>query len=191
VNDFKNGVTVEIDGVPYRVLGEHLGTGRTAELGSDQRSIRHSNRSGKPYMRRLTNLVVPPPPPPLMHTFTPAEFLHVKPGKGAAFVRSKLRNLLTNSNQEKTFRGGETIGLADVNRREGQFTYADGDQVRRGGFCVSVCLSVWNRGWSSPLALTGCLPTDTPHPTNHKQNNTINTVCVYGHGQLRGDAAAA
>lgn len=61
-----------------------------------------------------------------------AEFLHVKPGKGAAFVRSKLRNLLTNSNQEKTFRGGETINLADVSRREAQYTYADGDQVTRG-----------------------------------------------------------
>lgn len=60
-----------------------------------------------------------------------AEFLHVKPGKGAAFVRTKLRNLLSNSNQEKTFRGGETVGLAEVSRREAQFTYADGDQVRR------------------------------------------------------------
>jgi translation elongation factor P/translation initiation factor 5A len=58
-----------------------------------------------------------------------AEFLHVKPGKGAAFVRTKLRNLLQNSNQEKTFRGGETVGLAEVSRREAQFTYADGDQV--------------------------------------------------------------
>jgi hypothetical protein len=58
------------------------------------------------------------------------EFLHVKPGKGAAFVRTKLKNLLTNSNQEKTFRGGETVGMAEVSRREGQFTYADGDQVR-------------------------------------------------------------
>lgn len=60
-----------------------------------------------------------------------AEFLHVKPGKGAAFVRTKLKNLLSNGNQEKTFRGGETVNLAEVSRREAQFTYADGDQVRR------------------------------------------------------------
>jgi hypothetical protein len=59
-----------------------------------------------------------------------AEFLHVKPGKGAAFVRTKLKNLLSNGNQEKTFRGGETVNLAEVNRREVQFSYVDGDQVR-------------------------------------------------------------
>lgn len=76
VNDFKTGVTIEIDGAPFRVL----------------------------------------------------EFLHVKPGKGAAFVRTKLKNLLNGSNQEKTFRGGETVNMADVSRREGQFTYAEGDE---------------------------------------------------------------
>lgn len=59
----------------------------------------------------------------------------MKPGKGAAFVRTKLKNLLSNSNQEKTFRGGETVGLADVQRREAQFTYVDGEEVRGGGSC--------------------------------------------------------
>lgn len=61
--------------------------------------------------------------------FVHTEFLHVKPGKGAAFVRTKLKNLLSNGNQEKTFRGGETVNLAEVSRREVQFTYPDGDQV--------------------------------------------------------------
>lgn len=74
-NDFKTGMTVEIDGVPFKVI----------------------------------------------------EFLHVKPGKGAAFVRSKLKNLLTGNNNERTFRAGETLNLAAVERREGQFTYAEGD----------------------------------------------------------------
>ncbi|KAI8472136.1 MAG: elongation factor P (EF-P) KOW-like domain-containing protein [Monoraphidium minutum] len=74
-NDFKNGLTVEIDGVPFKVI----------------------------------------------------EFLHVKPGKGAAFVRSKLKNLLTGNNNERTFRAGETLNIAAVERREGQFTYAEGD----------------------------------------------------------------
>ncbi|GBF87327.1 elongation factor P [Raphidocelis subcapitata] len=74
-NDFKNGMTVELDGVPFKVV----------------------------------------------------EFLHVKPGKGAAFVRSKLKNLLTGNTNERTFRAGEQLGLAEVMRRDGQFTYAEGD----------------------------------------------------------------
>lgn len=55
------------------------------------------------------------------------EFLHVKPGKGAAFVRSKLKNLLNGSTQEKTFRAGEPIGEAQVNKVEMQFSYDDGE----------------------------------------------------------------
>lgn len=74
-NDLKNGITVELDGVPYKVT----------------------------------------------------EFLHVKPGKGAAFVRSKLKNLLTGNSNERTFRAGEMLNLAEVMRRDGQFTYAEGD----------------------------------------------------------------
>lgn len=68
-----------------------------------------------------------------------AEFLHVKPGKGAAFVRTKLKNLLSNGNQEKTFRGGETVNLAEVSRREVQFTYPDGDQVSVGAIMARGC----------------------------------------------------
>ncbi|KXZ55000.1 hypothetical protein GPECTOR_3g164 [Gonium pectorale] len=74
-NDFKNGLTVEVDGQPYKVV----------------------------------------------------EFLHVKPGKGAAFVRSKLKNFLTGGVVEKTFRAGEPVNTADVQKRDGQFTYAEGD----------------------------------------------------------------
>ena len=44
----------------------------------------------------------------------PAEFLHVKPGKGAAFVRSKLKNFLTGNTLEKTFRAGEPLEGAIV-----------------------------------------------------------------------------
>jgi translation elongation factor P/translation initiation factor 5A len=47
-------------------------------------------------------------------------------------VRSKLKNLLTGNNNERTFRAGEMLNMAAVERREGQFTYADGDNVRRG-----------------------------------------------------------
>eukprot|EP00198_Chlamydomonas_reinhardtii_P010002 XP_001699339.1 organellar elongation factor P [Chlamydomonas reinhardtii] len=75
-NDFKNGLTVEIDSAPYKVI----------------------------------------------------EFLHVKPGKGAAFVRSKLKNFLTGGVVEKTFRAGEQVNTADVQKREGQFTYLEGEE---------------------------------------------------------------
>lgn len=51
---------------------------------------------------------------------------HVKPGKGAAFVRAKLRNLKNNSIQEKTFRGDEKIEMAFVEERKMQYLYASG-----------------------------------------------------------------
>ena len=43
-----------------------------------------------------------------------AEFMHVKPGKGAAFVRSKLRNYVTGNTVERTFRAGEQVGVTGV-----------------------------------------------------------------------------
>lgn len=55
------------------------------------------------------------------------EFQHVKPGKGAAFVRSKLRNLRTGSVQEKTFRAGEKVEKAHIENRRMQYLYASGD----------------------------------------------------------------
>jgi elongation factor P len=73
--DFKNGMTLEFDGAPWKLL----------------------------------------------------EFLHVKPGKGSAFVRSKLKNLSSGSTQEKTFRAGESVVSADVYKSEHQFTYKDGE----------------------------------------------------------------
>ena len=56
------------------------------------------------------------------------EFQHVKPGKGAAFVRSKLRNLRTGAVQEKTFRAGEKVAKAHIENRKMQYLYASGDQ---------------------------------------------------------------
>jgi elongation factor P len=75
VNDFKTGVTIELDGVAYQVV----------------------------------------------------EFQHVKPGKGAAFVRAKLKNIQTGGTVEKTFRGGERVAKAHLDRREMQYLYNDGD----------------------------------------------------------------
>lgn len=76
VNDFRTGLTIEVDGGIWRVV----------------------------------------------------EFQHVKPGKGAAFVRSKLRNLRNGAIQEKTFRAGEKVAKAQIDNRRMQYLYANGDQ---------------------------------------------------------------
>ncbi|MGM7701935.1 elongation factor P [Pseudalkalibacillus sp. Hm43] len=75
VNDFKTGLTIEVDGGIWTVL----------------------------------------------------DFQHVKPGKGAAFVRSKLRNLRTGAIQEKTFRGGEKVAKAHIDNRRMQYLYSSGE----------------------------------------------------------------
>lgn len=54
----------------------------------------------------------------------------MKPGKGAAFVRTKLKNCIQGSVVEKTFRAGESLNSADVQKRESQYTYVDGSDVR-------------------------------------------------------------
>jgi elongation factor P len=55
------------------------------------------------------------------------ETQHVKPGKGAAFVRVKIRNLKNNSIQERTFRGDEKIEPAFIDERKLQYQYSSGD----------------------------------------------------------------
>lgn len=75
-NDFRSGVTIELDGSVWRVV----------------------------------------------------EFLHVKPGKGSAFVRTKLKNVQTGSVVERTFRAGETVPQATIEKRAMQHTYKDADQ---------------------------------------------------------------
>ena len=60
--------------------------------------------------------------------FTVLDFQHVKPGKGAAFVRSKLKNLRNGNIVEKTFRAGEDVGRAHVENREMQYLYASGQE---------------------------------------------------------------
>jgi elongation factor P len=55
------------------------------------------------------------------------EFQHVKPGKGGAFVRTRLRNYRTGAVIDKTFRAGEKIEIARVERRTMQYLYQSGD----------------------------------------------------------------
>lgn len=53
------------------------------------------------------------------------DFQHVKPGKGGAFVRTKLKNLLNGRVVDKTFRSGEKVGKPDIEEKEMQFLYKD------------------------------------------------------------------
>jgi elongation factor P len=55
------------------------------------------------------------------------EFQHVKPGKGGAFVRTKLKNVLSGKVVDKTFNAGVKVETATVDRREMQYLYRDGD----------------------------------------------------------------
>lgn len=59
--------------------------------------------------------------------FQIVEFQHVKPGKGAAFVRTKLKNVMTGGVVETTFRPTEKFPSAHIDRVEMQYLYADGD----------------------------------------------------------------
>ncbi len=59
--------------------------------------------------------------------FTVIEFQHVKPGKGGAFVRTKLRNLRNGNVIEKTFNAGIRVEQAILDKRDMQFLYKDGD----------------------------------------------------------------
>ncbi|MCR4739837.1 MAG: elongation factor P [Lachnospiraceae bacterium] len=73
--DFRNGLTVEMEGAVYQIL----------------------------------------------------EFQHVKPGKGAAFVRTKLKNIINGGVVEKTFRPTEKFPQARIDRNDMQYLYSDGD----------------------------------------------------------------
>ncbi len=75
-NDFRSGVSIELDGSVWRVI----------------------------------------------------EFLHVKPGKGSAFVRTKLKNAQTGSVVERTFRAGETVPQANLEKTTMQHTYKDAEE---------------------------------------------------------------
>lgn len=67
------------------------------------------------------------------------EFQHVKPGKGGAFVRTKLRNLKSGRTLEKTFRSGEKVDSVFVEKRKLQFLY------RQGGECVLMDLDSYEQ----------------------------------------------
>ena len=61
--------------------------------------------------------------------FQVVEFQHVKPGKGGAFVRTKLRNVRAGTTVERTFRADEKVDQAVIDKREMQYLYSDGDDM--------------------------------------------------------------
>ena len=59
--------------------------------------------------------------------WTVIEFQHVKPGKGGAFVRTKLKNVMSGKVVDRTFNAGAKVEIANVDRRDMQYLYNDGD----------------------------------------------------------------
>ncbi|NLZ47357.1 MAG: elongation factor P [Clostridiales bacterium] len=59
--------------------------------------------------------------------YTVVDFLHVKPGKGAAFVRTKLRNVISGGVTDRTFNPTEKMQEAVIERKEMQYLYSDGE----------------------------------------------------------------
>jgi elongation factor P len=60
--------------------------------------------------------------------FTIVEFQHVKPGKGGAFVRTKLKSLRTGNVMERTYRSGEKLDTPDLDEKDMKFLYAAGEE---------------------------------------------------------------
>ena len=61
------------------------------------------------------------------NVFQVVEFQHVKPGKGAAFVRTKIKNVITGAVVERTFRPTEKMPKAHIERKDMEYSYTDGD----------------------------------------------------------------
>lgn len=61
--------------------------------------------------------------------FEIVDFQHFKPGKGGAMVRTKLRNILTGRTVDNTFRSGEKVGRPDLESRDMQYLYREGDEL--------------------------------------------------------------
>ena len=61
------------------------------------------------------------------NVFQIVEFQHVKPGKGAAFVRTKLKNVITGAVVEKTFRPTEKMPIGHIERKDYEYLYTDGE----------------------------------------------------------------
>src|SRR5476651_775454 len=81
--------------------------------------------------------------------WTIIEFQHVKPGKGGAFVRTKLRNVRLGTTVERTFRADEKVEQAVIDKREMQYLYAEGTDM------VFMDNTTYDQMHVSPQALGG------------------------------------
>src|SRR5579885_845944 len=98
--------------------------------------------------------------------FSVIEFQHVKPGKGGAFVRTKLKNVRTGAVLERTYRADEKLEQAIIDKREMQYLYADGpeyvfmdnttyDQLQVGGEALGDATRYLKEGDSAVLQMYG------------------------------------
>lgn len=76
------------------------------------------------------------------NVFQIMEFQHVKPGKGAAFVRTKIKNVMSGGVVERTFRPTEKFPAARIDRVDMQYLYSDGDQFSK--LCISPGILLYN-----------------------------------------------
>src|SRR5580693_7909087 len=79
--------------------------------------------------------------------FSVVEFQHVKPGKGGAFVRTKLKNVRTGAVIERTYRADEKLDQALIDKREMQFLYLEGEQY------VFMCITDYEQLTASRASL--------------------------------------
>jgi elongation factor P len=109
--------------------------------------------------------------------FQVIEFQHVKPGKGGAFVRTKLRNVKTGAVVEKTFNAGVKVGLAIVERKDMQYLYGDGadfvfmdletyDQIHVPGEVVGEAGRYLTEGGQAQVALHQGVPLSVDLPAS-------------------------
>ena len=70
------------------------------------------------------------------------EFQHVKPGKGAAFVRTKIRNVITGSVVEKTFNPNDKYPTAFIDRKDMQYLYNDAAKCST-SIAMGICIISW------------------------------------------------
>lgn len=98
--------------------------------------------------------------------FSLVEFQHVKPGKGGAFVRTTLKNVRTGAVLERTFRAGERMERAIVDKREMQFLYQDGNDY------VFMDNSTFDQLQVSPSTLG--------ESRNYIVDNSVAIVLMYG-----------
>ena len=93
--------------------------------------------------------------------FQVVEFQHVKPGKGGAFVRTKLRNVRTGDVLDRTFHAGEKVEQAMIDKRDMQFLYRDGDDY------VFMDTETYDQLHVAPAALGDAANYMVDRPTRH------------------------